>query len=277
MIRRPFTPALMVQNRHPRCVRERFILASAKCRDAHALATDPHLMDAQAQARPTHATGLPMVGRNAALSELHAALARARVSHGGLVLITGEAGIGKTRLAAEVFNQAPGFMTVWSWCVSDPAGGSFRPWLQVVRELAAADNAVARVVTASPQLVDLVSPEASGSEALGAEDTVRWQLFDAIGAVLRQAAVDTPVLIVLDDLHAAQESSMWLLAHLAAALRSSAVLVLATARDGESAWHGHVEAHAALVGQATSVHLQPLNERHVAELIGQVTDTPPPD
>ena len=227
--------------------------------------------------QPTHATGLPMVGRDAALADIHAALERARALHGGLVLITGEAGIGKTRLAAEVFNQAPGFITVWSWCVSDPAGGSFRPWVQVVRELAAADSAVARVVAASPRLAGLISHELPAGDALGAEETVRWQLFDAIASLLRRAAANTPVLIVLDDLHAAQESSMWLLAHLAATLRSSAVLALATARDGEPDWRGHVEARAALVRQATTLHLPPLSEQHIGELIARVTDIPRPD
>lgn len=190
-------------------------------------------MDAQAQAQTTRAAGLPLVGRDAALAGIHEALDRSRASHGELVLITGEAGIGKTRLAAEVFNSAPGFTTVWSWCVSDPAGSSFRPWLQVVLELAAGDTEVARVVAASPNLAGLISHAGRPGDALATDETIRWRLFDAVATVLRTAAASTPVLIVLDDLHAAQESSMWLLAHLAAGLRSSAVLVLATARDGD--------------------------------------------
>src|SRR6516225_8369511 len=132
-------------------------------------------MDTQTQAQSTQAAGLPLVGRNAALADIHAALADARASHGGLVLITGEAGIGKTRLAAEVFNQAQGFITVWSWCVSDPADNSFRPWLQVVRDLAAADADVARVLATSPQLVRLISHEVPAGDPLGTDDTVRWQ------------------------------------------------------------------------------------------------------
>src|SRR5215831_7727388 len=166
-------------------------------------------MDAKAQAQTTHAAGLPLVGRDAALAGIHAALHRARASHGELVLITGEAGIGKTRLAAEVFNQAPGFITVWSWCVSDPAGHSFRPWLQVVRDLAAADTEVARVLSDSPQLVRVISHEVPAADALGTDETLRWQLFGAVAALLRAAAACSPLFIVLDDVHAAQESSMW--------------------------------------------------------------------
>jgi hypothetical protein len=228
------------------------------------------MTDAQAQAHTSRAVGLPLVGRDAALAGIRAALDRARASHGELVLITGEAGIGKTRLAAEVFNAAPGFTTVWSWCVSDPAGSSFRPWLQVVQELASANTDVARVVAASPQLAGLISRAGPTGDALRTDETIRWQLFDAVATVLRTAAASTPVLIVLDDLHAAQESSMWLLAHLAAGLRSSAVLLLATARDGEHAWHDHVEVRAAIVRQVTAVHLLPLSEQQVGELMAHV-------
>jgi predicted ATPase len=53
--------------------------------------------------------------------------------------------------------------------------------------------------------------------------------------------------------------------------------VLATARDGEHAWHGHLEARAALARQATSLHLLPLSEAHIRELIVHTTDMPRPD
>ncbi len=190
--------------------------------------------------------GLPLVGRDEVLADVRAAVEQARASHGGLVLVTGEAGIGKTRLATEALNQAQGFRMVWSWCASDPAGGSFRPWLQVVRGLAAADAQAARVVATSPWLVGLISHEVLPSDAPDGGETARWQFFDAVADVVQAAAATTPWLIILDDVHDAQESSLWLLAHLVPTLRSSAALVLATARDGEQAWHGHVEAHAAL-------------------------------
>jgi hypothetical protein len=225
----------------------------------------------------TPGVGLPLVGRVEALADVQAALDRARACHGGLVLITGEAGIGKTRLATEAVNQAPDFRQVWSWCVSDAARGSFGPWLHVVRELAAVDSQVAQVVAASPWLVRLISEEFSPGDALGTGETVRWQFVDAVATALHSAATDAPLLVILDDVHAAQESSVWLLAHLAPRLRSSAALVLATARDGEHAWHGHVEARAALLRQATSLHLAPLGAQHIAELVAGLRGVPRPD
>jgi hypothetical protein len=185
------------------------------------------------------------------------------------VLVSGEAGIGKTRLATEVVNRAQGFSAVWSWCASDPAGGSFRPWMQVVRAFAAADAQAARLVEASPQLSALsrMSREASSGTAVTVGDAARWQLFDAVAEVVRVAAASKPWLIILDDLHDAQESSLWLLAHLVPTLRSSTALVLATARADEHAWHGHVDVHAALLRQATSLRLGRLNAQQIGELI----------
>lgn len=223
------------------------------------------------------APGLPLVGRDDALADIQAALDRARRSQGGLFLITGEAGIGKTRLASEALNYAQGFRIVWSWCSSDPAGGSFRPWLHVVRELASVDSQVARVVSASPWLVGLNAGEARSTDSFGVDETVRWQFFDALADVLRIAAASTPILIILDDLHDAQESSVWLLAHLASGLRSLAAVVLATARDDARAWHDHIAARASLVRQATVLHLVPLNQQHISELVAHVTGEPQPD
>src|SRR5215471_6536677 len=81
-------------------------------------------------------------------------------------------------------------------------------WLQVVRDLAAADTEVARVLSDSPQLVRLFSHEVPAADALGTDETLRWQLFDAVAALLRAAAARSPLFLVLDDVHAAQESSM---------------------------------------------------------------------
>jgi predicted ATPase len=219
---------------------------------------------------------LPLVGRNDALADAERVLDAARESHGGLLLVTGEAGIGKTRLAEEVAARAQGFTSVWSWCASDRAAGSFRPWVQVVHELAAGYAPVARLVTDSPYLGGLLSHDVLVGDPLADTEVVRTLFVDAVAAVVRSAAAHRPLLVILDDLHAAQESSLWLLAHLVPTLRSTAAVVLATARDGERDWHGHIEARAALVRQASSLRLSPLSATHVAELVRHVAGAPPP-
>jgi hypothetical protein len=92
-----------------------------------------------ARAGPGRTSGpLPLVGRDEALADVDAALEQARAGRGALVMLTGEAAARAESLGVE---------TVWSWCASDPAAGSFRPWVQVVRELAARHTRAARLVT----------------------------------------------------------------------------------------------------------------------------------
>src|SRR5712692_6239853 len=95
----------------------------------------------------------PLVGRGAAVAEVASALEAARRSRGALLLVTGPAGIGKTRLAEETCARADGFRIVWSWC-GGLGDGSLHPWLRVVRALAASDARVSRLVNCSPYFSD---------------------------------------------------------------------------------------------------------------------------
>jgi predicted ATPase len=108
---------------------------------------------------------LPLVGRGRVLAELDAILEEARAGRGGLVLLTGEPGIGKTRMATEAVRRAADFRSVWSWCASDTATSSYRPWIHVMRELSAADPQIAELIPASPELRGLLSHQPA---ALGA-------------------------------------------------------------------------------------------------------------
>jgi hypothetical protein len=208
-----------------------------------------------------------LVGRDDLLLDLSMALERARAGRGGLTLITGDAGLGKTTLASEMLNVADGFQTIWSWCGASPAGDSLRPWLHVVRALAAADADAARLISTSPWLSGFIGGELPSGD--GASETHRWQLFDALADVVRLAARSTPLLIVFDDLHDADSSSLWLLAHLIATLRSCAALVVATARESAYAWHDHTEVRAALQRQSTILRPAPLTEQQIGELLPQ--------
>jgi hypothetical protein len=199
------------------------------------------------------------------LRDLAAALGRARAGRGGFVLITGDAGLGKTAVAAEALTTADGFQTIWSWCGSSPARDSLRPWLHVVRALATADADAARFISTSPWLTGLIGGELPSTDV--ASETNRWQLFDAVTDLLRRAARTTPLFIVFDDLHEAEASSLWLLAHLSGALRSSAILVLATARESAYAWHARAQARAALQRQATILRPAPLTQQQIVELL----------
>jgi predicted ATPase len=80
---------------------------------------------------------LPLVARAGALAEVDSVLAAARTGRGALVAVTGEPGIGKTRLAEAAADRAAGFEVIWTWCLPAAGGAPLRPWARLVRTLAA--------------------------------------------------------------------------------------------------------------------------------------------
>ncbi len=206
---------------------------------------------------------LPLVGRDAPLRELQALLAEARAGRGGLVLLTGEAGIGKTRLADELVRRSNGLTSHWAWCRAEQTAGSLRTWSTVVRALAAGHATVSELAATSPALHALVAGT-SGESALHPEVS-RALLAADVAEALRLAA-DRPRLIVLDDLHDAGTSTLRLLVDLLGDLRGVPILVVATARD--TGWEGREELRAELLRQARRVPLAPLGTDDVAALLG---------
>ncbi len=159
-----------------------------------------------------------IVGRGEALAACDAALERAREGSGGLLLVAGEPGIGKTTVlqAAAVTARGQGFTVGWAACPEDDAAPAFWP---VVRLLAA---------TGHPAGV------AAGDELRGEHEDAeqhRFVLFDRVASALRQSAAERPLLLVLDDLHWADPSTLRLLAFLVKQLHTERVLVLASYRD----------------------------------------------
>jgi MoxR-like ATPase len=101
---------------------------------------------------------VPLVARAGVLAEVDSALAAARAGRGTLLTVTGEPGIGKTRLAEAAAGRAAGFEVVWTWCPAAAGGAALRPWSRVVRVLASRHTAVARLIADSPFLAGLADP-----------------------------------------------------------------------------------------------------------------------
>jgi tetratricopeptide (TPR) repeat protein len=185
---------------------------------------------------------LPLLGRDRELGELMTAFDEARAGRGSLVLISGDPGIGKTRLARALGEQARRAGAQVALARGWDGGGapSFWPWLQVLRALAAdrSDERLAADLGAGARWVAQIAPEIrerlgvrEAGEAATESDQARFALFDAVAVFLRRAAADAPVVVLLDDLHTADLPSLLLLAFLARAIGDAPVLVVTTHHD----------------------------------------------
>ncbi len=182
----------------------------------------------------------PFVGRAPEIGRLRVAWERALGGERYVAFLSGEPGIGKTRIALEFAREVErsGALALYGRCDEDPVV-PYEPFVQVLQQLAAGPPSEPVVVaSAHAMLVDLV-PTLSGapwSDAPAPADpsTRRLVLFEGVRSVLREAARVGPVLLVLDDLHWADADTVRLLRYLARGSWGVPVLVLGTFRDTES-------------------------------------------
>ena len=185
------------------------------------------------------------VGRERELAELAASLGGAREGHGSFALVSGEAGIGKTRLADAVAERAiaHGFRVLWGRSWESAGAAPFWPWVQILRTWVreAADGALAGCPTeALGHVAELVPEIRQGTSAPEQprrstdSEEARFALFDAVSTLLAHAARERPLLVILDDVHWADLSSLVLLEFFAQSLPGLPVLVLATYRDPQA-------------------------------------------
>jgi tetratricopeptide (TPR) repeat protein len=154
------------------------------------------------------------VGREAALAVVSAALDAASAGKGQVVLVVGEAGIGKTRLVIEAAERASA-VTAWANCWEGEGAPAFWVWTQLLRTLAE---------DAGPtSLVDLAGVDAGGD---------RIALFDAVADRLAAASAGEPLLLVIDDLQWADPGSVRLLHFLTRDRRARRVAIVCTLREG---------------------------------------------
>lgn len=183
-----------------------------------------------------------LVGRGTVLHSLRLAVDDAAIGRGGLTLLAGEPGVGKTRLAEEVcdYARSRGAAVAWGSCSEGESTPGFWPWLQVLRTLthAGVDSSVFSELGAAASEISQLIPGTTASMRLVPGPLVeagqeRFRLFDAIGGVLRTVSRSRPVVAVLNDLHWSDAPSLRLLRFLAQDLRMFPILVLGAYRDGE--------------------------------------------
>lgn len=186
-------------------------------------------------------TQLPFVGRVRELRDLHTGFDEVLDGSGRIMLLEGEPGIGKTRLVEELAAHAAdnGATVVWSRCYEGRGAPAFWPWTQVLHRLCdrvAPDELRAAIGPHAPELVQIAPElkelfESVDPAAPLDPDAARFRIHQAVNSTLRRLARHRSVLVVLDDLHWADEASMELLAFVAGELRDVHLGVAATYRS----------------------------------------------
>ncbi|WNG95526.1 BTAD domain-containing putative transcriptional regulator [Mycobacterium sp. ITM-2016-00318] len=163
----------------------------------------------------------PFVGRGQELQRLSSTWQSAVLGGMRAVLIAGEPGVGKTRLAGEWSRRAyeDGAVVLYGRCDED-LGAPYQPFAEALRSLVPCLSAtrlralrgVEALLPLVPGLADVLPDLAAPTRA--DPDTERYALFDAVVALLESASTAAPVVLILDDLHWAAKSTLLLLRHL---------------------------------------------------------------
>lgn len=223
---------------------------------------------------------LAYVGREPERAQVEAAIATARTGTRRAVLISGEPGVGKSRLAAYAASGAhgEGFGVCWGACNED-VGAPYEPWIEVCTHVV--EHAPAELVAAyverhggevsrlarnlARRMPDAPPPQASDPE------TERFLLFAAVAGLLAEVSSSVPICVVLDDFHWADGQSVALLKYLMRNVEQAAVAVIVTYRDSDLGKdHPLTDALADLrrLADVERIALHGLAAGEVAEMLG---------
>ncbi|WP_329384603.1 ATP-binding protein [Streptomyces sp. NBC_01716] len=218
-----------------------------------------------------------LIGRDHPAGVLRAEIGRATDSHGGLVLVAGEAGIGKTTLVTAAAREARqrGALVLGGSCWEGSAPG-YWPWVQVVRGMRRGlDEAEwAKAEQAAGGRLTVLLGEAAGDDE--AKDA--FSVYDAVTTALVTVSQDRPVVVVVDDLHWADTASLKLLEFAAQHAWFERLLLIGTYRDVEVEAPGHPlqQLILPLVARATTaVTLTGLDRDDVGALLALTTGREP--
>lgn len=218
-----------------------------------------------------------LIGRGRELARLNDALSDAIARRGRVVLVTGEPGIGKTALVRAFVDDASTRGAAWAWGTCWDGGGApaYWPWMQIARTLARHEDVAmlrAALGDAAPWMAGLL-PELAGTLGAPARssdvnaDQARFRLFDALASLLAAAAQRRPLVIVLDDLHWSDASSVMALEFVGRSVPDLAILVIAAYRRAEALEREELANALGGIGRtATRLPLEGLGRDDVARL-----------
>ena len=199
---------------------------------------------------------------------------------GALVMLAGEAGIGKTRLAHEFTSLAiaQDAVVLWGRCHERRGAPPYWPWLQTIRtylETAEADQLRHDMGPGAADIAEIIPELAVRLEGLEKPPTLdqeqaRFRLFFSITNFLKTVSRRQPLVLVLDDLHWADESSLLLLEFIAPEISANSLMVVGTFRDDEvTGGHQLSQTLGSLVREENyqRIQLTGLSREEVGELV----------
>jgi DNA-binding SARP family transcriptional activator len=209
---------------------------------------------------------LPLVGRDTELETLRAWTQVAWRGQGQTILLAGDAGVGKTRLAYEILRAAAsaGMITLFGVSYEQEGQLAYQPFVE----------AFDRYLVEHPRHSDenpITHFQAAGSTDPQQE---QWALFKATATFLTRLASQNPVVLLVDDLHATDESSLHLFHYLARQTRTDPVILLATYRTDiaiPAASPFDILLNAFYRERLSkTLHLIPLREAPVSEIVAYI-------
>jgi len=225
----------------------------------------------------------PPIGRREELRLLTDASRDSAAGNGRFYMVAGEPGIGKTRLAQEFCREAKsnGHAIAWSRCWEGQGSPPYWPWIQLIRECLNFNDSAQRLLeSGSTHLRNLV-PEFDKRGAASAPINLvptpppgertpseRFRLFESLADFFRRISATVPLVMVVEDIHAADADSLRALLFVARELQHSRILMIATFRDVEARLSAaNAEIFGALAREGHRIDLPRLSESEVGELI----------
>ena len=209
-------------------------------------------------------------------------LERAAAGDGSLILLSGEPGIGKTRTCEQLADDAQrlGMQVFWGRCWEAGGAPAYWPWVQILRGvlMSVPHRLMAQWPSGHSATIARLLPETERpgeGEKLPVDDSpnARFQLFQGVAAIVRWAAQSTPLLILIDDLQGADESSLLLLELIARELSGTPVMIVGTYRELALATGSPLAMRLPELTRAPAVRrisLRPLNVTEVEAFVTRV-------
>lgn len=230
----------------------------------------------------------PFIGREREMAELVVALDGAVGGHGGLAMLVGEPGIGKTRLTEELESIARdrGVGVTRGACYEGGSTPPYWAWTQAIRSLltdpseavmSALATRAAVIAEIVPEIGNMMPGLISPMEIEAGQ--ARFRLFDSVAAFLNEIANSQPLVIMLDDLHWADQSTLDLLEFVARKVSSSPMLLVGSYRDMELSRRHPLSETLATLARARGfqrIPLRGLGSEDVGRLVEAVGGIRPP-